>query len=159
MRAINFYFFFFMILSSHPVQANANFTIRATITTLAPCIINGGRTIEVSFGNDLFVNRVETGEYRQPVGLTLNCPGARNNSMLLYLKGTPASFDRNLLQTNINGLGIRLTGDSKAFPINQPLNFNYPNYPVLEAILEKENNIELNTGEFTASATLQVFYQ
>ncbi len=79
--------------------------------------------------------------------------------MLLYLKGTPASFDRNLLQTNINGLGIRLTGDSKAFPINQPLNFNYPNYPVLEAILEKENNIELNTGEFTASATLQVFYQ
>ena len=63
------------------VQADTNLTIRATIIAPPPCVINGGSTLDVPFGNDLLTSRVDGVNYRREVPYTVVCDSPFSNAM------------------------------------------------------------------------------
>ncbi|HGE8486156.1 TPA: fimbrial protein [Serratia marcescens] len=134
-------------------------TISVTVLAPLPCTLNGGKPIEVNFGDEIMTTRIDGSNYRQPVDYGLSCNGPWKNAMRLQISGAAAGFDGTLLKTSVNGLGIGLLRDGARIPLNDWQNFTYPSMPKLEAVPVKQNGATLPTGEFTASATLRVDYQ
>ncbi|MEB0046570.1 MULTISPECIES: fimbrial protein [unclassified Pseudomonas] len=144
---------------SQGVQADTNLTIRATIIAPPPCIINRGSTLNVPFGNDLLTSRIDGVNYRRDVPYTVTCDSPFNNAMTLELKGTAASFDRNVLLTRKPDLGVKLFINGADWPLNTAVNFTHPNFPVVQAVPVKRANSNLTGGAFDATATLVIEYQ
>lgn len=71
---------------SQGVQADTNLIIRATIIAPPPCVINGGGTLDVPFGNDLQTSRVDGVNYRRNVPYTVN-----QLRSVMSVAGTPVS--------------------------------------------------------------------
>ncbi|RJK61675.1 exotoxin [Serratia marcescens] len=132
-----------------------------TVTVTVPaldCVINGNQPVEVNFGQVL-ANRVNGANYRRLVNYSVSCPNGYQNAMKIQLYGKAAEFDPGVLDTNISGLGIQLfSGDSK-LPVNDWLNFTYPNVPALYAAPVKKEGATLVYGEFSAAAVMRVVYQ
>ncbi|WP_249921537.1 fimbrial protein [Serratia plymuthica] len=135
--------------------------IKVSVTVIAPphCTVNGGKAILVDFGTDLVTTRVNGNNYVKTVDYTLDCRGNSRNAMKMRVVGTATDFNRNALQTQQSNLGIELRANGQPLAINGWLNFTYPNAPTLQAVPVKRNNSVLNTGSFSAGATLMVDYQ
>lgn len=123
-----------------------------------PCTINDDRPIEIDFG-DVLTTRVDGTNYRMPVNYTLSCPGAESKGMKLQVQGAPASFDGNLLQTSVTGLGIGLQQGNGSLRVNDWVNFTYPGKPELWVVPVKQLGATLPAGVFTAAASMKVEYQ
>ena len=134
-----------------------NVTVKVTVVAAA-CTVNDNKAIEVNFG-DVATNRVNGTNYRKPVSYTLSCSGGTGNAMKLQVQGTGAAFDGSLLHTSVSGLGIRMQNGSSNLPVNQWVNFTYPDKPALWAVPVKQSGVTLSGGKFTAAATLKVTYQ
>ncbi|AOE99969.1 MULTISPECIES: fimbrial protein [Serratia] len=146
-----------LALGLPPAQAT---TVNVRVTVLSPpCIINGGRPIEVDFGDEVMTTRIDGVNYRRAVSYTLTCSGQSSNGLKLQVQGTASGFDGQLLRTSKDGLGIALMSGGRRWPINQWLNFTYPTAPTLEAVPVKSATAKLAAGEFTAGATMKVDYQ
>lgn len=141
------------------VQADTNLTIRATIIAPPPCVINGGSTLDVPFGNDLLTSRVDVVNYRREVPYTVVCDSPFSNAMKLELKGTAAAFDPDVLLTRKADLGVKLFINGADWPLNTAVNFTHPNFPVVQAVPVKRAGSRLTGGVFDAAATLVVDYQ
>ncbi|WP_273855340.1 fimbrial protein [Serratia liquefaciens] len=135
----------------------ATVTVKVTVVT-QPCTINGDRLIEVDFG-DVVGPRVNGANYVMPVNYSLECTGNISNAMKMLIQGNPTVFDDAALQTNVTDFGIALRANGKPLRINDWLNFNYPNKPLLEAVAVKRAGATLAGGAFSAGATLVVAYQ
>ncbi|MGX5793957.1 fimbrial protein [Pseudomonas sp. E2-15] len=145
--------------ASQGVQADTNLTIRAVIIAPPPCVINSGGTLDVPFGNDLLTSRIDGVNYRRAVPYTVVCDSPFNNAMTLELKGTAASFDRNVLLTRKPDLGVKLFVNGANWPLNTAVNFTHPNFPTVQAVPVKRAGSTLTGGAFDAAATLVVDYQ
>nr|WP_237141150.1 fimbrial protein [Serratia inhibens] len=141
-----------------PAQANIPVTVSVTVLS-PPCIINGGRIIEVDFGNEIIITRIDGSNYTQTVGYSLECKGNSSNAMKLQVQGNAAVFEQGALQTSVADLGIVLKANGAVLAVNDWVDFTYPNVPQLQAVLIKRAGATLNGGEFAASATLKVDYQ
>lgn len=135
--------------------------VRITVAVIAPppCTINNDQTIDVNFGSSVVTNRVNGVNYLQAVDYTLECKDNTSNAMKLQIQGSPTAFDSNALQTNVSDFGIALRANSKPLKINNWVNFNYPDKPLLEAVPVKRAGATLAGGDFSAGATLMVAYQ
>ncbi|HHR6038868.1 TPA: fimbrial protein [Providencia alcalifaciens] len=138
--------------------STATVTVRVTVLAPPPCVINDDRPIDVEFG-DVMTTRVDGNNYKIPVNYTLSCTGSTSNAMKLQVKGTGATFDATVLQTNKTGLGIELQQDGGKLAVNKWLNFTYPNKPELWVVPVKQSGAILTGGEFSAGATMAVDYQ
>ncbi|WP_252960653.1 fimbrial protein [Serratia entomophila] len=148
-----------LALSALPTQATTA-TVNVRVTVLSPpCVINGGRTIEVDFGDSLIITRVDGNNYTKAVDYTLTCTGNSSNAMKLQVMGNPTAFEPGALQTSVADLGIALKANGGALAVNEWLDFTYPNAPQLQAVPVKRAGATLAGGEFTAAATLRVDYQ
>ncbi|RNW04260.1 fimbrial protein [Serratia nematodiphila] len=134
-------------------------TVKVTVLAPLPCTINGNQPIEVNFGDGVMTTRVDGENYRTPVEYPVTCNKPEKNAMRLLIGGAGAGFDGQLLQTNIDGLGIAFLNNGSRIALNSWQNFTYPAFPKLEAVPVKQANVMLPAGEFTASATLRVDYQ
>ncbi|MDQ0741404.1 fimbrial protein [Pseudomonas sp. W4I3] len=148
-----------LLALSQGVQAATSLTIRAVIIAPPPCVINGGSTLDVPFGNDLLTSRVDGVNYRRDVPYTVTCDAPFSNALTLELKGTAASFDSRALSTRKADLGVRLFVNGADWPVNTMVNFTYPNFPVVQAAPVKRAGSKLTGGAFDATATLVVDYQ
>jgi type 1 fimbria pilin len=145
---------------SQGVQADTNLTIRAVIIAPPPCVINSGSTLDVPFGNDLLTSRIDGVNYRREVPYTVRCdPPVFSNAMTLELKGTGASFDRNVLLTRKADLGVKLFVNGADWPLNTAVRFTHPNFPAVQAVPVKRTGSTLTGGAFDAAATLVIEYQ
>ncbi|MDI2591106.1 fimbrial protein [Pseudomonas sp. N3-W] len=141
-------------------QAATNLTIRAVIIAPPPCVINGGSTLNVPFGNDLHTTRIDGVTYRRDVPYTVSCtPPVYSNAMTLELKGVGAAFDSNVLLTRKTDLGVKLFVNGADWPLNTTVRFTHPNFPVVQAVPVKRVGSTLTGGAFDATATLVVEYQ
>ena len=131
-------------------------TVRGVIVAPASCVINGGSTLSVPFGNTLLTNRVDGINYRRDVPYTVVCTGAPDKAMKLELQGAVAAFDLRSLATNNSNLGIKMFINGAAWPLNTTVNFTYPTLPKMEAVPIRKPGSELKAGSFSASATLVV---
>lgn len=134
-------------------------SISGVIVAPPTCIINGGSTLNVPFGNDLMTTRIDGTNYRRAVPYTVTCTGLPSNGMTLKLQGTGAGFNSSLLSTNNANLGIKLFINGVAWSLNNLVNFTYPSLPTMEAVPVKNPTGTLSAGAFSASATLVVALQ
>ncbi|WP_338479774.1 fimbrial protein [Pseudomonas trivialis] len=144
---------------SQGVQANTNLIIRAVIIAPPPCVINGGGTLDVPFGNDLQTSRVDGVNYRRNVPYTVTCDSPFSNALTLELRGTGAAFDSRVLSTRKPDLGVKLFVNGGDWPLNTRVNFTHPNFPQVQAVPVKRAGSRLTGGAFDAAATLVVDYQ
>ncbi|MBH2585414.1 fimbrial protein [Serratia marcescens] len=149
-----------MLLSGGQALAE-NIDIKVTVTIVAPppCVINGDSLIEVDFGNEVMTTRIDGSYKKQAINYTVECKDAPSNAMKLQIQGNGAGFDGDVLQTNKGNLGIALLRSGSSQPINEWINFTYPNLPRLEAVPVKKAGATLTGGAFSAGATMKVEYQ
>ena len=139
--------------------ADVSISIRGVVLAPPPCIVNGGNTLNVPFGNDLMTNRIDGVNYRKQVPYTVTCGPQPTNSMTVKLEGAGAGFDSAVLNTSKSDLGIKLLLNGANWPLNQSANFTYPTMPRMEAVLVKKTGSALAGGAFSAAATLVVALQ
>lgn len=110
------------------VQAETSLTVRAVIVAPPPCVINGGSTLDVPFGNDLLTSRVDGVNYRRDVPYTVTCGAPFSNAMTLELKGAGAAFDSRVLLTRKPDLGVKLFVNGADWPLNTAVNLRTPTF-------------------------------
>lgn len=148
-----------LLTVSPAVMAQVDVQIRGVIVAPPTCVINGGKTLNVPFGNDLLTTRVDGVNYRREVPYSVTCTGQTSNDMTLKLQGAGAAFDASILTTSHRDLGIQLFINGAAWTLNTTTKFTYPTLPKMEAVPVKKPASTLSAGEFTASATLVVALQ
>jgi type 1 fimbria pilin len=132
---------------------------------LPPCTLNGGNTIDVNFGDDVMITRIDGKEYKkQPVNYNLSCEGDMsngNNLLSITISGSVASFGSGLLKTDKSGLGVQFLNYTTPLAVNTgQAKFNYnSSHPTLFAVLAKNSASPPTAGEFSATATMSVNYQ
>lgn len=151
-----------ILLQGMPAQAETTFVqVQVTVVAPPPCVINGGQTLEVDFGNEIFTTRVDGNNYRQPIPYTVECSDYSTNAMTLEVQGVEAGFGANVLHTNKPDLGIALFSGNANEPLKlgTPIQFTYPAIPVLSAVPIKRPGSKLTAGDFLTAATIKVDYQ
>ncbi|MEE4411995.1 MULTISPECIES: fimbrial protein [unclassified Serratia (in: enterobacteria)] len=138
------------------------FTLNVTVSGTVidpPCVINGNTPINIDFGNDILIGRIDGNAYEQPILYTLDCSAATAQTLKLQLKGNGATFDPTVLRTSKDALGIELKSNGSKLAVNSWENFTDPARPTLSAVLVKNGGGTLTGGAFTATSTLLVDYQ
>lgn len=140
-------------------QADVNVTISGVVVAPPSCVINGGSTLTIAFGDELMTTRIDGTTYRRGVPYTVTCTSYPSNAMTLELKGSGAAFDAGTLATSKTDLGIRLLVNGVNWPLNSIVKFTYPTLPGMEAVPVKRAGSTLTGGAFSAVATLVVAQQ
>lgn len=142
------------------VNGEADMVFHGTLISPPPCVINDNQQVDVNFGDQVGVNKVDGVNYRIPVNYQITCEGEGSGFALsLRLSGTAAVFDTLALQSDQPDLGIRLYQNDKPFTPNSTLNIDLGTPPRLEAVPVKRDGAMLQEGAFEALATLQASYQ
>lgn len=124
------------------------------------CSINDGELLVVDFGSSVSINKINGENYKIPVKYNISCQNAIDNMKLkLSIYGNSASFNEELLATNIDELGIIFYANDRKTPINSDFFINPALPPKLIATPIKKDGSELRTGLFESSATLRAEYQ
>ena len=111
-------------------------------------MINDGRTIDIDFGK-VGIKRIDGNRYMQRIDYSIKCEFLDNSRQLkMKIMGGAAAFDGSVLTSSVNGLGIKLLANGKAFAINTPLNIDYANPPTLDAVPVKNSAVTLAEGDF-----------
>ena len=139
--------------------ASANLTFSGTLNEPPPCTIEGGKTIEVDFG-DVGVKRIDGVKYRKGIGYAINCgTDTLPWALKLSVNGTPTAFDGSAVQTSVPALGIRVFQNSLPLPLNTPMDITLSSPPTLEVVPVQQPGAVLTPARFTAVATLLAEYQ
>ncbi|WP_455811224.1 fimbrial protein [Pseudomonas graminis] len=134
-------------------------TVSGTLVA-TPCVVNGGKAIDVNFGDDLLTTRVSDSYYTKDINYSLECDSVMGNFLTLRVKGEASGFDANLLSTSNKNLGILFKKDSLSFSVNESISFLYDKgTPHLQATLVKRSGENLDAGVFNGVATLMIGYQ
>ncbi|ELY5814258.1 fimbrial protein [Cronobacter turicensis] len=126
-----------------------------------PCIISAGKTIEVSFGNNMGVNKIDGNEYKQRVNYSINCDAsyAVNNLAIVVDTSSPAAFDSSAVRTDKSGLGIRILVDGQPVLFARRVAVVDPSSPpIVEAVPVQDQSVTLAEGAFEATMTLRADY-
>ncbi|CAI1103177.1 putative minor fimbrial subunit StfF [Serratia quinivorans] len=143
-----------------PVAKADNMQFYGTLVTPPLCSLNGGRQIDVNFGERVGVNKVDGRNYLQTVNYQLQCePGASGAVLGLTLIGPRAVFDRAGLQTDREGLAIHMMLGGKPFELSTRVEIDAALPPTLEAVPVKAPGVKLEEGRFEVLATLMADYQ
>lgn len=148
------------VISAAPQAADQGTKVSITATVVAPppCVINDGRTIDIDFGK-VGIKRIDGNRYMQRIDYSIKCEFLDNSRQLkMKIMGSAATFDSSVLNSSVNGLGIKLLANGKAFAINTPLNIDYANPPTLDAVPVKNSAVTLAEGDFSSGATMLVDY-
>lgn len=126
-----------------------------------PCTISDGKTIEVPFGNNIGVNKIDGNSYKQSVDYSLSCDTGFIPSGLAIVVDTssPALFDNSAVNTDKAGLGIRVLVDGLPATFSQVVVVNdLARPPQIEAVPVKDPGVTLTEGAFEATMTLRADY-
>ena len=146
--------------SCEGLRADMGMQFRGKLIEPPLCSINGGKTVDVDFGERLGVNKVDGVNYRQTVDYRINCEGnAGKDGMTLILSGTASTFDNTALQTSMGDLGIRIYQNNIPMAPGSKIVVNPSSPPQLEAVPVQRAGAVLDKGLFEATATLQANYQ
>lgn len=139
---------------------SANLTVKVIINA-APCEINNNQNIDVDFGSDVAVTDVAAGLIEKPISYELNCTSMdTTKSLKMTISGNGADFDQDVLKTSITSLGVKIKANGNDYPLNTAFNFvSAETKPDLTALLVQQSGARLETGAFTAGATMTVDYQ
>ncbi|WP_145543136.1 fimbrial protein [Yersinia frederiksenii] len=126
-----------------------------------PCVISGGDIIDVFFGENLGVKKIDGTNYTQNVPYSVTCDPVSGGLELglTIVSASVTTFDSSAIQTNVQDLGIRLMRNGTPFVLNTRVAYDKNNPPVLTAVPVQAAGATLSEGAFEATATLLVDYQ
>ncbi|MGP6457482.1 fimbrial protein [Enterobacter ludwigii] len=158
-------FFFGMMIGSlislsliHPVYASLTVNVTGVIVE-GVCEVNNGETLNVDFGNSLRSSEIDGENFLKSIDYTLACEDLASNDLEMQFEGNATSFSDNYLATDKEGLGIKIYINGEVMPLNTWTPFTWPDLPALQAAPVKDDSSEIETGVFSASATLKIQYQ
>jgi type 1 fimbria pilin len=156
LSVISFLCFFNVVAQAGTSSA----TIALEVNVVAePCVINNGNAIAVEFGNNLLTSQIDGVQYAKTLEYTLDCSNAAKDAVKMKISGNAATFDKTILQASQPALGIKFLSNGDSMDLDNWLNFDRNNPPVLQAIPVKDSGGTLVAGEFTATATMTIDYQ
>ncbi|MBB3303873.1 MULTISPECIES: fimbrial protein [unclassified Enterobacter] len=141
-------------------RAAPNLLLKGTIIEPPPCKINDDQPIDISFGEDLGVSKINGDNYRQKINYVIKC--ATNDSsfkLMLTVSGNIMSKDNTAIRTSKSGLGIRILQNNQRVRIGSTWIIDMTSPPVLEAVPVADPAIKLSEGSFLATASLVAEYQ
>ncbi|RMA88609.1 type 1 fimbria pilin [Enterobacter sp. WP_7_1] len=147
-------------LMSLAAEATENMSFHGTLVA-PPCTISSGQSIDVLFGTNLGVNKIDGINYKQPVNYSVNCDAgySGNNLAIVIDTATPAAFDGSAVITNKTGLGIRILVDGVAATFAKRVAVADPaSPPKIEAVPVQDSAVTLTEGAFEATMTLRADY-
>ncbi|ADZ41222.1 TPA: fimbrial protein [Yersinia enterocolitica] len=138
-----------------------NMLFSGTLINPPPCVINGGSTIDVPFGENLGVNKIDGINYTQTVPYSVTCETVSSSLELgiTIVSASVTTFDPAAIQTDVQNLGIRILKNGIPFALNTRVAYDKNNPPELKAVPVKATGATLSEGSFEATATLLVDYQ
>lgn len=141
-------------------DSSATVTVTVTINS-APCVINNNQNIDVDFGSNMAVTDVAAGMIERPITYALDCSTMdTEKSLKMMIQGTGTDFNGDVLKTSMTDLGIKIKANGSDYPLNTAFNFaSADSKPTLTALLVQKPGARLQTGAFTAGATMTVDYQ
>lgn len=170
MRLIFFFFLFFILLNkSWPLDIPVNIT---GVIIIPPCEINNGNPINVDFGN-IRATELDNIEHIKTVKFPVYCP-YHQGSAYVKITGNNINGRDNVLSTNINGLGIELyQGETTAIPLVLGGGSSGNGFEVTDVFSDKnidrfsftitakvykDKDVIINSGEFYATALIDIVY-
>lgn len=142
---------------AHPRAEDNNLLLKGTLVIPPSCSLNGGNTLHVSFGDNISINKVSRGIYREIVSPGLECDETNLAwNLVLTVTGIPAVFDSEnatVVSAEQESLGVKFYVNSDPFVLNTPLKVNGQEIPLIEAVLVQREGAELDEGDFTARVT------
>lgn len=139
--------------------ADENMNFHGTLVDFPSCTINDNQPINVEFGN-VGINKIDGVNYEKNIDYKISCDGTDTKDQLyLSITGQAAGFNSGELSTSVDGLAIEIKQNSTAYKLADQIPVNLDAPPKLSAVPVKGAGASLATGEFSASATLQAFYQ
>jgi type 1 fimbria pilin len=142
------------------LHAEENMQFKGTLVEPPPCTVNQGNIIDVFFGEQMAIAKVDGTNYMQAIDYQLRCDAsAAKSGIVMTLRGTAASFDEAAVQTDQPDLGIRLLINNQPFSLNAPYNIDPAHPPQLFAVPVGAPGATLTEGQFDATATLLAEYR
>lgn len=133
--------------------------ISGIIIDTPECVVNGNDSVDVDFGNDVLISRINSGDYKKRIEYSPECGNVAQNGLTLTISGSNAGFGTGLLGVGREGLGIRLFKGTDIVSAGEKMQFEYPNFPLLYAELVKDEASTISSGEFFGSATMVIGFQ
>lgn len=149
-----------LLWCSNIARAVPNLLLKGTIIEPPSCKINDDQPIDISFGEDLGVSKINGDNYRQTIDYVIKC--ATNDStykLTLTVSGNAMSKDNTAIQSSKSGLGIRILQNNQRVTIGSTWVIDMASPPVLEAVPVADPAIKLSEGSFLATASLVAEYQ
>lgn len=152
-----------IVWCAHLRAGDNNLLLKGTLVVPPSCSLNGGNTLYVRFGDNIGINKVPAGIYREVVDPGLECDETNLAwNLVLTVTGIPAAFDSEnatVVSADQENLGVKLYVNSAPFVLDTPLKVNGQTMPLIEAVLVQREGAELDDGDFTARATLRAEFQ
>lgn len=149
------------LMLSAGVQATAIVNVQGTLLPPACSVDNGANgDIQVDFGDDININRLNGNSYRELVTYRVTCgTDGQNWPLRLRFEGATNTWDSQSLATSDQNLGIRLllNGAAVIFGADYPVP-DSNNLPVLSAVPVSNSADAPEEGTFTATASLLAEY-
>uniref|UniRef100_UPI0035C6FC98 fimbrial protein n=1 Tax=Serratia quinivorans TaxID=137545 RepID=UPI0035C6FC98 len=149
------------LMLSAGVQAAAIVNVQGMLLPPACSVDNGaGGDIQVDFGDDININRLNGNSYRRAVTYRVTCgTDGQNWPLRLRFEGLSNAWDSQSLVTSDPNLGIRLllNGNAVNFGADYPVP-DSNNLPVLSAAPVSNSADTPQEGAFTATASLLAEY-
>ncbi|MDD1961885.1 fimbrial protein [Pseudomonas sp. 39004] len=132
--------------------------IEGVVYAAIPCVINKNAPITGPFG-DVQTAGID-GTYKTiTLDYALDCSRSATNELRIQVRGTPAFDPALLVVRGYDNLGIALKKDGAPLALNTWADFDTRKQPVIQAVLVKRENSEVQAGKLNASATLVVDYR
>lgn len=124
------------------------------------CTISEGRVIDVAFGQNIAIRKLDGANYLQTLDYGIRCDASTFEwSLSLKVAGQATSFNPAALQTSIEGLGIEIRQNGEPLILGKALLIDPKKPPVLQAVPVKKPDVELTASVFNVTATLTAEYQ
>lgn len=137
-------------------------SISGILVDTPDCVVNNQNPIEVDFGEDVVISRIDGLNYKKTrILYSLLCTSLAKQGLKVTITGEPAAFNAGLLATSKPALGIQLLDESTPLTPGNSVAFNYNNgvTPELWAVLAVQNNTLPTAGSFDGSGTMVFEYQ
>ncbi|MCM2367782.1 fimbrial protein [Proteus terrae] len=147
-------------LSINAADEQPNLKLFGTLLIPPPCVIENNNLIEVFFGDNVGINRIDGINYTKPVNYTLKCDqNIKGWDLTLSIIGPKSQFDDAGLQTNMANLAIHMIRDGQPFILNERVIISPSKPPIIQAVPVKKPGSTLAKGPFEVTATLLAEYQ
>lgn len=153
-------FIAFLMFSSHPAFSADNMSFHGTLV-YPPCKVNDGNIIEVYFGNELGVKKINGVNYLKRIDYKVTCDiGYFLNNLAIELEtASPAAFDSSSINTTSPGLALKVLVNGRAANFSVPVPIeDTDSLPLIQVVPVKDPAVNLVEGAFEATMTLRTDY-